>query len=165
MDRAGVVAATTGFAKGEKPAKSEKPAKPAQTQPPSPAKPAGDKPTMAETAAPETTEIPLIGIEDFQKIQLRAARVLSAARHPSADRLLVLSVDVGEPEPRTIVAGIAGRYTPEDLVGLTVVAILNLKPVKLRGVMSQGMLLAAGGGEVKGMVTVTDPVAPGTIVR
>jgi len=162
MDRAGVVATSTGFAKGEKPAK---PPKAEKAPAPPTAKTAGDKPAMAETAAPETAEIPQIGIEDFQKIQLRAARVLSATRHPSADRLLVLSVDVGEPEPRTIVAGIASRYAPEDLVGLTVVAILNLKPVKLRGVLSQGMLLAAGGGEVKGMVTVTDPVAPGTIVR
>lgn len=163
MQAAGVVAASTGPAKAEKP-KSEKKSAPA-------AKPvAGEKPVSETAQAPaapaaENPPMELIGIEDFQKIQLRTGRVVGAERHPSADRLLVLKVDVGEPEPRTICAGIASRYAPEDLVGLNVVVVVNLKPVKLRGIMSQGMLLAAGGGEVKGMATITEPVSPGTIVR
>lgn len=153
MDAAQVVPTTTGFAKGEKPPV----AKNKQSQAPTSGAPA----PMTEPAP----EIQPIAIEDFQKVQLRTGRVLAAERHPSADRLLVLTVDVGEAEPRTIVAGIASRYAPEELVGLNVVVVMNLKPVKLRGVLSQGMLLAAGGGEVKGMVTITDPVNPGTIVR
>ena len=120
--------------------------------------------TPAVPAAPESAPA-LIGIEDFQKIQLRTGRVLEASKHPSADRLLVLKVDLGEESPRTICAGIASRYAPEELVGLNVVVVANLKPVKLRGIESQGMLLAAGGGDVKAMATLTELVAPGTIVR
>ncbi len=180
---AGVQAATTGPARVEGAAKAPKPPKAERSSAPKPAapnpaapnpaapNPAGERPTMSETAqapaAPATENPPmeLIGIEDFQKVQLRTGRVVAAEKHPSADRLLVLKVDVGEAEPRTICAGIASRYAPEDLVGLNVVVVVNLKPVKLRGVWSQGMLLAAGGGEVKGMATITDPVSPGTIVR
>ncbi len=165
LDAAGVQAATTGPSKVEA-GKAPKAPKAPKTSP----NPAGGSPAMSETAqspaaAPETPPMELIGIEDFQKIQLRTGRVVSAEKHPSADRLLVLKVDVGEAEPRTICAGIASRYAPDDLVGLNVVVVVNLKPVKLRGVLSQGMLLAAGGGEVKGMATITEPVSPGTIVR
>ena len=127
--------------------------------------PAAESSGDPSAVATPATEPALIGIEDFQKIQLRSGRVLSAARHPSADRLLVLQVDVGEERPRNICAGIASRYAPEDLVGLNVIVVINLKPVKLRGVLSEGMLLAGGGGEVKAMATLTEPVAPGTIVR
>lgn len=133
------------------PAKPVEAAKPAEAAPP------------AEAAKP--AEVPLIEYDDFAKVQLRAGRVLSAERHPNADRLIVMKVDVGEPEPRTIVAGIASRYAPEELVGQQVVAVVNLKPVKLRGVVSQGMLLAAGGGNVQAMVTTTQSVDPGTIIR
>ena len=107
----------------------------------------------------------MIAIDDFQKIQLRSGRVLSAEKHPKADKLLVLKVDLGEAIPRQIVAGIASKYAPEELVGRTVVVVANLKPAKLRGVESQGMLLAAGGQEVVGLVSLPEGVAPGTIVR
>lgn len=106
-----------------------------------------------------------IAYEDFARVQLRAGQVLSAQRHPNADRLLVLTVDIGEAAPRTIVAGIADRYRPEELAGLQVVVVANLKPAKLRGVTSHGMLLAAGAGSVEAMVTTLAPVAPGTVVR
>jgi len=71
--------------------------------------------------------------------------VLEAARHPGADKLLVLKADEGEEAPRAIVAGIADRFAPEELVGRGIAVVVNLKPVKLRGVWSNGMLLAAGG--------------------
>lgn len=122
-------------------------------------------PAEPAEAAKAAEPAPLIEYDDFAKIQLRAGRVVSAERHPNADRLIVMKVDVGEPEPRTIVAGIASRYAPEELVGQQVVAVINLKPVKLRGVMSHGMLLAAGGGNVQAMVTTSQGVDPGTIVR
>ncbi|MEL6341844.1 MAG: methionine--tRNA ligase [Myxococcota bacterium] len=107
----------------------------------------------------------LITFDDFQKVQLRAGRVVAAKPHPNADKLLVLQVDLGEGQPRQIVAGIASRYPPETLVGQMVVAVANLKPARLRGEISQGMLLAAGAREVQGLVTLSDDVEPGTVVR
>ena len=89
----------------------------------------------------------IISYEDFARLDLRVARIVTAKKHPDADRLVVLSVDAGEAEPRTLCAGIAEAYAPESLVGLTVVLLANLKPRKVRGILSQGMLLAAGGGE------------------
>ena len=104
-----------------------------------------------------------IGIEDFAKISLRTGQVLSAEPHPDADRLLVMKVDIGEAEPRQIVAGIRDRFTPEDVVGRQVVVVANLKPANLRGVESQGMLLAAGGKSVIDLVHVD--ASPGEVVR
>ena len=112
-----------------------------------------------------TEEIPMIQFDDFTKVQFRSGKILEAEKHPNADRLLVLKVDVGEENPRTVVAGIADRYSPEDLPGQTVVVVINLKPAKLRGIVSEGMLLAAGGGKVQGLVTIKEDVSPGTIVR
>ncbi len=106
-----------------------------------------------------------IKIDQFAAVDLRAGRVLSAEAHPRADRLLVLSVDLGEEEPRSIVAGLATRYAPEELVGRQVVVVANLKPARLRGVRSEGMLLAAGAGAVEALVTLSQDVAPGTQVR
>ncbi|RME24665.1 MAG: methionine--tRNA ligase [Deltaproteobacteria bacterium] len=121
------------------------------------------------TPNPETPvaeeQTPLISIDDFAKVQLRTGRILEARKHPDADRLLVFKVDVGEEQPRTIVAGIASRYEPELLVGQQVVVVTNLKPARLRGIESQGMILAAGGKQVRGLVGVSEPLPPGTIVR
>jgi methionyl-tRNA synthetase len=86
---------------------------------------------------------PKIDIEDFVKVDLRVARVLSAERVKGADKLLHLKVDAGEPEPRTIVAGIATVYEPEKLIGRKVVIAANLQPRKLRGIESNGMIVAA----------------------
>ena len=106
-----------------------------------------------------------ITYDDFAKIKLRTGKVVSAEKHPNADKLLVLQVDVGEADPRTIVAGIASRFAPADLVGRTVVVVVNLAPAKLRGVVSQGMLLAAGGDKgVIELATVAD-CGPGEVVR
>jgi methionyl-tRNA synthetase len=119
------------------------------------------KKPAAEPAAPPAE----IAIDDFAKIDLRAARVLSAERVPKADKLLKLTLDVGEPEPRTVVSGIAAAYAPEALVGKTVIYLANLKPAKLRGVISQGMILAAGEADVLGLSALDRDVAPGTKVR
>jgi methionyl-tRNA synthetase len=84
----------------------------------------------------------MISIEDFRKIELRVATIKSAEPHPNADKLLVLQIDLGG-EPRQICAGIRNHYTPEELVGKQVVVVANLETAKLRGLDSQGMLLAA----------------------
>jgi methionyl-tRNA synthetase len=89
----------------------------------------------------------LIEITDFAKIDLRVGEVRSAERIPKADKLLLLNVDIGEEKPRQILAGIAQYYAPEQLVGRKIVVVANLKPRKLRGHESQGMLLAASVGE------------------
>jgi methionyl-tRNA synthetase len=88
-----------------------------------------------------------ITIEDFVKIELKVGEVLTAERVPKSDKLLRFTVDVGEPEPRQILAGIAEHYEPEKLVGRKLVIVSNLKPRKLRGFESQGMVLAASVGD------------------
>jgi methionyl-tRNA synthetase len=88
-----------------------------------------------------------IEIDDFAKVDLRVGQVLSAERIPKADKLLLLKIDLGEEQPRQILAGIAQYYEPEKLVGRKVVIVANLKPRKLRGYESQGMVVAASYGE------------------
>lgn len=83
-----------------------------------------------------------VDITDFQKLDLRLGTILEAAKHPEADRLLCLKVDLAEAEPRQIVAGLAEHYRPEDLVGQQVVVLANLKPRELRGLISHGMVMA-----------------------
>ena len=89
----------------------------------------------------------LIDITDFTKVDLRVGEVLTAARIPKADRLLLLTVDIGEEKPRQILAGIAQYYEPEQLPGRKIAVVANLKPRKMRGHESQGMLLAASVGD------------------
>ena len=84
----------------------------------------------------------LITIDDFAKIKFKLAKVINCENHPKADKLLVLTLKVGE-ETRTVVSGIKEFYSPEDLIGKNVVVVANLKPVKLRGIESKGMILAA----------------------
>ena len=108
-------------------------------------------PTPPQQHATEADAVPgvasYIDITDFTKVQLRVGEVLTAERIPKADKLLLLSVDVGEDKPRTILAGIAEHYTPEEMVGKKIAVVTNLKPRKMRGHESQGMLLAASVGE------------------
>jgi methionyl-tRNA synthetase len=119
-------------------------------------------PAPAAAAAPASAQI---SIEDFMKVELRTAKVLTAERVEKSKKLLKLSVDVGT-EQRTLVAGIAEAYEPETLVGKTVVIVFNLKPAKLMGIESNGMVLAASpdGGKPT-VVSFAEPPAPGTRVR
>lgn len=119
-------------------------------------KPAAPAPS-AEDTAPLT-------IDDFLKIELKVAIVLAAERIEGADKLLKLQLDLGT-ERRQIVAGIAKAYAPEQLVGKRIVVVANLKPAKLRGVESQGMLLAADLGGRPIVATFEEDVPPGTRVR
>jgi len=127
-----------------------------------------DQPSTAipsPIAAPQPgSGAPPITIEDFRKVQLKAAKVLSAERVPKSEKLLKLRVDLGG-EQLQIVAGIGNKYEPESLIGRRVVVVANLKPAKLMGVESQGMVLAAGDKEVVGLVTILDDVEPGTKVK
>jgi methionyl-tRNA synthetase len=102
-----------------------------------------------------------ISIEDFAKVDLRTAKVLTAERVPKTEKLLKLTLDLGT-EQRTVISGIAAAYAPEALVGRTVVLLANLKPAKVRGVMSQGMILAASTAEVLSVLAPDKDVPPGT---
>ncbi|MEO0603625.1 MAG: methionine--tRNA ligase subunit beta, partial [Myxococcota bacterium] len=108
-------------------------------------------------------DIDWIEFGDFTKVQLKVGHVVEAGAHPDADKLLVLKVDVGERRPRTICAGIKSKFAPEALVGRKVVVVVNLKPRKMRGIPSEGMILAAGDKEVVDLVSVN--ADPGETVR
>ena len=113
-----------------------------------------------ESKAPEKAkenEDGMICIEDFSKIDLRVVEILAAEPVPKTDKLMKIQVSLGD-EERTVVSGIAKHYKPEDLIGKHVVLVVNLKPAKLRGVMSHGMLLAASKGDELQIVETTMPV-------
>ncbi len=108
---------------------------------------------ITEEEEPEVLEVkPEVTIDDFAKLDLKVATVISAEKHPKADKLLVLQLQVG-PEKRQVVSGIAGAYKPEELVGQNVILVANLKPVQLRGIESQGMILAATKDDILKLVT------------
>ena len=105
-----------------------------------------------------------ITIDDFGKVELKVGTIVQCEKHPKADRLLVEQVDMGD-EIRQIVSGIAGTYKPEELIGKQVVVVTNLKPVKLRGVDSNGMILCAAGEEGLSVVSPEKEMPNGTEVR
>lgn len=105
-----------------------------------------------------------IGIDEFAKIELRVAQILACEPVPKADKLLKLQLDLGY-EQRQVVSGIAKFYQPEELVGRKVICVTNLKPVKLRGELSQGMILAASQGDQLTLATVPDSMPNGAVVK
>lgn len=107
---------------------------------------------------------PTIQIDDFMKVELRVAQVLEAEKIPKADKLLKLQLDLGY-ETRQVVSGIAKFYQPDELVGKKVICVTNLAPVKLRGVESNGMILAASEGDKLTLATVPDSMPNGAIVK
>ena len=134
-----------------------------KSPPPAPKPKPEPKPVVKEEKMEDQTNI--IGIEDFAKVQLKVGRVLEAEPVEGSDKLLKLQVIIGQ-EKRQIVAGIRANYTPEDLIGRQVVVVVNLKPAKLRGVESQGMLLAATDENGGAILLQPDREAPeGTQVR
>ena len=118
----------------------------------------------AETKPAVSQEQELITIDEFARIDLRVAEVIEAEKMKKADKLLVLKVRIGE-EERTIVAGIAQHYTPEELVGKKIVVVANLEPARLRGVESQGMLLAASNKDGLSILTLDRDLPSGCRVR
>ena len=121
--------------------------------PPSPSAPTAPQPPTS------------VSIEEFGRLALRVGVVTAAADHPNADRLLVLTVDLGEAAPRQVVAGIKGSYQASELVGKLVAVVANMKPAMLRGVESQGMVLAASDGSTIVLVSPERPIRAGSIVK
>lgn len=135
--------------------------KPAAEAAPAPAVQA--KPAAKTEPAPAAAETAEISIDEFAKVDLRVVKVLAAEKVKGADKLLQLTVDLGT-EQRTIVSGIAKHYAPEDLVGRNVVMVVNLKPAKIRGIESRGMVLAASNEEK--LILVDAPgMTPGSRVK
>jgi len=120
---------------------------------------------MSEDEGSERGEQPArVTISQFRAIELRVGIVRAAELHPKADRLLVLRVDIGG-EERQLVAGIRAHYEPAALVGRQVIVVANLEPAMLRGVESQGMVLAASDGERVVLLRPDETVAAGSVVR
>lgn len=109
-------------------------------------------------------ELPEINIDDFLKVDLRVATVTACKKMPKADKLLKLQVDLGY-EQRQVVSGIAKFYAPDELIGRKVIVVANLKPVKLRGELSQGMILAGSKDDVLVLATVDEKLANGAKVK
>lgn len=130
-----------------------------QTEPAPPATAAVNSGPEEQPGAPE-----MISIDEFARVQLRVAEVIAAEKMKKADKLLVLKVRLGE-EERTIVAGIAQHYAPEELVGKKIVVVANLRPAKLRGVESQGMLLAASNENGVSILTVDRDIPSGCRIK
>ena len=106
-----------------------------------------------------------IPYDDFAKLNLRVGKILKAEDHPNADKLLVLTVDLGEDEPRTIVAGIKGHYETEKLEGKTGIFVANLAPAKIRGIESNGMILAAESDGKIIILTTEQEASPGSKIK
>jgi methionyl-tRNA synthetase len=129
-----------------------KSADPEASSPPSPS------PAPAEASSQ-------VSYDDFSRLDLRVARIATAEKVPKADKLLKLTVELGPGETRQVVAGIAKSFAPEAVIGRRVIFLANLKPAKIRGIESQGMILAAGDAEVLGLSTIDTDVPAGTKVR
>ena len=128
--------------------------------PPTSPAPAAETPVAATPTTPE-----LLSIDEYARIEFKVGTIHTAEAHPNADRLVVLRVDLGEGNDRQIVAGIRAAYAVEELVGRQVVVVANLKPAKLRGIESQGMLLAASDESGLALVRPERTMAPGARVK
>ena len=120
--------------------------------------------TTTPQAEAKAAEPELIGIEDFAKVQLRVGKITAAERVEKSEKLVKLQVDIGT-ETRQVVAGIGKSYAPEQLIDKSIVIVVNLKPAKLMGVESQGMLLAASSGDILSVVTPDKDIKPGAKVK
>lgn len=123
-----------------------------------------EEPKKEEAVAEDIEHEEEITIDDFMKVELRVGTVLAAEKMKKADKLLKIQVDLGY-EKRQVVSGIAAYYTPEELVGQKVIVVANLKPVKLRGELSQGMILAGGVGDTLKLAQVDSTLENGARVR
>jgi len=121
-------------------------------------------PPPAPVPPPPPAPAAPITIEDFKKIVLKVGKVVEAAAHTNANKLLVLKVDLGGGELRQVVSGIRQWYAPEQLVGKSVVLVANLAPAVLRGVESQGMVLAATSGDQVILLSPEKEASPGSKV-
>jgi methionyl-tRNA synthetase len=114
--------------------------------------------------SPQPSEEPRISIEEFAKIQMRVGQVLEAERVAGSRKLIKMRVDIGS-EIRQVVAGIAGAYEPEALLHRKIILVANLKPAKLMGIVSDGMVLAATAGERPVLATFAEDIPNGSLLK
>jgi len=114
--------------------------------------------------SPPPAAEPRIGIEEFAKVEMRVGEVLEAERVAGSRKLIRMRVDIGS-ETRQIVAGIAGAYEPESLLHRKIILVVNLKPAKLMGIVSDGMVLAATAGERPVLATFAEDVPNGSLLK
>jgi methionyl-tRNA synthetase len=108
----------------------------------------------------------MISFDEFKKIELKVGTIVSAEKHPNANKLYILKVDLGEENPRQLVAGIAKFYSLEELENKKIIVVANLEPAKLRGIESNGMLLAAEDNEGNVVLLTTEKeMKSGSLVR
>jgi methionyl-tRNA synthetase len=119
--------------------------------------------TIEDRQADEPSRKPLLTLDDFSRMDLRVAEILQAESIPDSKNLLKLEVDLGE--KRTVVAGIASHYRPEDLVGRQVVLVANLRPAKLMGIRSEGMILVGSAGGEMVLIAPEKKVKPGSPIH
>jgi methionyl-tRNA synthetase len=132
---------------------------------PEPAPPEPEKKTEKKVSDTTTEASEFASFDDFLKLKMVVARIEAAEIVDGSDKLLKLTVDAGEPETRTVVAGIREHYSPDDLPGKSIILVANLKPRKIFGVLSQGMSLLAEDGDKLSFLTPSDDMPPGTTVR
>ena len=118
---------------------------------------------MSEQPQPSPSDT--ITIDDFTRVKLCVGRIIEASEHPQADRLLVVKVDLGD-EQRQICAGLRGHYAPDQLIGRNIIVVANLAPRRMRGLESQGMLLAASTPDESRIILLTteSDIEPGSVV-
>ncbi len=148
-----IASASNLFPRVEKPNREEKPQAKAKTS---------GKEKKADKAEPQpggTAEF-----ADFQKLELKVGTVVSCEKHPNADKILKLMVDLGEAEPRQILSGLAAHFKPEDVVGRQVCVVANLAPRKIRGLESFGMVLTAEDGDTLRLLAPSEAVKPGSVI-
>ncbi len=118
----------------------------------------------AAPPAPAPPETPRISIEEFAKVEMRVGQILEAERIEGSRKLIKMRVDIGS-EVRQVVAGIAGAYEPSSLTNRKIILVVNLKPAKLMGVLSDGMILAATAGERPILATFAEEVPNGALLK
>jgi methionyl-tRNA synthetase len=123
-----------------------------------------EKISAAAASTQEAASDNRIGIDEFSKVDLRVGLVLSAERVPKSEKLIKLEVDIGT-EKRQVVAGIGKKYAPEDLLGKKIILVTNLKPARLMGIESDGMILAATENDVPILATFAEDVSPGAKLK
>ena len=106
----------------------------------------------------------MITFDEFKNLDLKVARIIEVGDHPNADKLYIVKIDLGD-EKKEVVAGIKKAYKPDELKGKLVIVVANLAPLAIRGVESNGMILAAQDGDSLAVVTPDKDVAPGSIVK
>ncbi len=121
--------------------------------------------SIQETTMSDQPQSDTISFDDFTKVKMRVGKVIEASDHPNADKLIVLKVDMGD-EQRQLCAGLKGHYAPEQLIGKNLIVVTNLAPRKMRGVESNGMLLAACTTDYSQVIVLTteSDIPPGSAV-